>query len=96
MNTFKPWVSTEHLKQLKEMKMKLHESVAHTRKEMTIKESEGFRVRLEKHEVISPKGLFSLDIIQESLKDGKVSDSQTYNFFMTKEELQALAYGLTA
>ena len=74
--------------------MKLHESVAHTHKEMTIKESEGFRVRLEKHEVISPKGLFSLDIIQESLKDGKVSDSQTYNFFMSKEELQTLAQGL--
>jgi hypothetical protein len=76
--------------------MKLHESVAHTCKEMTIKENEAFRVRLEKHEVISPKGLFSLDIIQESLKDGKVSSSQTYNFFMTKEELQSLAYGLTA
>ena len=73
----------------------LHDSVAHTKKEMTIKENEGFRVRLEKHEVISPKGLFSLDIIQESLKDGKVSDSQTYNFFMTKEELQTLAHGLT-
>jgi hypothetical protein len=76
--------------------MKLHESVAHTRKEITIKENEAFRVRLEKHEVISPKGLFSLDIIQESLKDGKVSGSQTYNFFMTKEELQTLAHGLTA
>jgi hypothetical protein len=74
----------------------LHESVAHTAKEVTIKENSGFRIRLEKHEVISPKGLFSLDIIQESLKDGKVSDSQTYNFFMTKEELQALAHGLTA
>jgi hypothetical protein len=74
--------------------MKLHESVAHTRKEMTIKENEAFRVRLEKHEVVSPKGLFSLDIIQESLKDGKVSSSQTYNFFMTKEELQTLAQGL--
>jgi hypothetical protein len=74
----------------------LHESVAHTAKEMTIKENPGFRIRLEKHEVINPKGLFSLDIIQESLKDGKVADSQTYNFFMTKEELQALAYGLTA
>lgn len=73
----------------------LHESVAHTAKEMTIKENEGFRIRLEKHEVINPKGLFSLDIIQESLKDGKVADSQTYNFFMTKEELQTLAYGLT-
>ena len=76
--------------------MELHESVAHTRKEMTVKESEGFRVRLVKHEVISPKGLFSLDIIQESLNEGKVTDRQTYNFFMTKEECQALAYGLTS
>ena len=75
--------------------MELHESVAHTRKEMTVKESEGFRVRMVKHEVISPKGLFSLDLIQESLKDGEVQYSQSYNFFMTKEELQALAYGLT-
>jgi hypothetical protein len=96
MNTSQRWGSTEHLKQLKEMKMELHESVAHTRKEMTIKENEGFRVRVVKHEVISPKGLFSLDIIQESLKDGKVADSQTYNFFMTKEELQTLAHGLIA
>ena len=76
--------------------MELHESLAHTRKEMTIKESEGFRVRLVKHEVISPKGLFSLDIIQENLKDAKVESSQTYNFFMNKEELQSLAHGLTA
>ena len=74
----------------------LHESVAHTAKEIIIKENPGFRIRLEKHEVINPKGLFSRDIIQESLKDGKVADSQTYNFFMTKEELQTLAHGLTA
>jgi hypothetical protein len=74
----------------------LHESVRNTFKEMTIKEQPGYRLRLEKHEVISPKGLFSLDMIQESLKeDGTVSDSQTYNFFLTKDELQALAYGLT-
>ena len=76
--------------------MKLHESVAHTRKEITVKESEGFRVRMVKHEVLAPKGLFSLDIIQESLKDGDITDSQTYNFFMTQEELQSLANGLTA
>lgn len=74
----------------------LHESIAGTAKEMTIKESEGYRVRLEKHEVLSPKGLFSLDIIQESLKDGDVASSQTYTFFMTKEELQTLAFGITA
>ena len=90
-----PWQSIEHSKQLKE-KMMLHESVAHTAKEIIVKENEGFRVRVAKHEVISPKGLFSLDIIQESLKEGKVVDSQTYNFFMTKEELQSLASGLTA
>lgn len=76
--------------------MELHESIAHTRKEMTIKESEGFRLRLVKHEVISPKGLMSVDFINESLKqDGTVGQTSTYNFFMTKEELQSLAYGLT-
>jgi hypothetical protein len=74
----------------------LHESVAHTRKEMIVKESEGFRVRMVKHEVLMPKGLFSLDLIQESLKDGVVQDTATYNFFMTTEELQSLAHGLTA
>jgi len=74
----------------------MHESIAHTAKEITIKENSGFRIRVEKHEVISPKGLFSLDIIQESLEDGKVQDSQTYNFFMTNEELHTLAQGLTA
>jgi len=77
--------------------MKLHESVAQSRYKMTIKESEGFRLRLEKHEVLSPKGLYSVDLINEMLKaDGTIQDSSTYNFFMTREELQTLAYGLTA
>lgn len=75
----------------------LHPDIAHTAKEMVIKESEGFRLRLEKWDAISPKGLLGLDIIQESLKeDGSVAYSSTYSFNMTKEELQALAYGLTA
>ena len=76
--------------------MELHESVRDTYKEVVIKNDIGFRLTLKKHEVISPKGLFSIDMVQESLKtDGTVSDSQTYNFFMTKEELQKLASGLT-
>ncbi len=75
----------------------LHESVKHTAKEMVIKESEGFRLRLEKWEAISPAGLYAIDLIQESLKeDGSVAYTSTYNFNMTKEELQALAHGLTA
>lgn len=75
----------------------LHPDIAHTGKEMVIKESEGFRLRLEKWESVSPKGLIAVDLIQESLKeDGTVAYTSTYNFNMTKEELQTLAYGLTA
>jgi hypothetical protein len=76
--------------------MELHESVKDTFKTMVIKESEGFRLTLNKHEVLMPKGLFSIDMIQESLKDGDVVDSQTYNFFMTKDEMATLASALTA
>ena len=76
--------------------MELHESVKDSYKEMVIKEHEGFRLTLKKHEVLMPKGLFSIDMVQESLKDGQVIDSQIYNFFMTQEECQVLAAGLTA
>lgn len=74
----------------------LHESIKHTAKEMIIKENKAYRLRMEKWEAISPAGLFAIDLIQENLdKDGNVSDSSTYSFNMTKEELQSLAYGLT-
>lgn len=75
----------------------LHPDVAKTATETIIKESEGFRLRMERWEAISPKGLFAIDLIQESLdEDGEVKYSSTYSFNMTKEELQALAYGLTS
>ena len=75
----------------------LHEDVISSAKEMIIKDSEGFRLRMEKWEGISPKGLYAIDLIQESLdEDGKVLYSSTYSFNMTKEELQALAYGLVS
>ena len=90
------WANIEHLKQLKEMQMELHESVKDTYKEMVIKEHEGFRLVLKKHEVISPKGLFSIDFEQQSLKDGEVVDTAVYNYFMTREELATLAQALIA
>lgn len=75
----------------------LHPDIAHTAKEMVIKESKGYRVRMEKWESVNPKGLYNVDLIQESLNDdGEVWQSSTYNFHMTKEELQTLAHGLTA
>jgi hypothetical protein len=70
-----------------------HESI--DVKEFVVKEHTGFRVRVRTHEVLSPKGLYSLDFIQESLdEDGKVVMDQTYNFFMTKDEVQTLCNGL--
>jgi hypothetical protein len=89
------WVSTEHLKQLKE-KMMLHESIKDTYTETIIKDHGGFRLVLKKHEVLRPKGLFSVDLEQQSLKDGEIQDIAVYNFFMTKEEMATLASALTA
>ena len=74
----------------------LHESVAHTAKEMIIKESNSYRLRMEKFECLNPKGTFNIDLINESLNSkGEVTESSTYNFFMTKSELNSLAYALT-
>ena len=64
-------------------------------KEFFAKEQPGFRVRVRTYEVLAPKGLYSLDFIQESLdEDGNVSSDQIYNFFMTKDEVQTLCNGL--
>jgi hypothetical protein len=64
-------------------------------KEFIAKEHPGFRVRVRTHEVVAPKGLYSLDFIQESLdENGVVKSDQTYNFFMTKDEVQTLCQGL--
>jgi hypothetical protein len=64
-------------------------------KNITIKESPAFRVRVESWESINPKGLFSVDIIQECLDDEKeVTSSSTYNFHMTRDEIKRLCEGL--
>jgi hypothetical protein len=76
--------------------MMLHESIRDTYTETVIKDHEGFRLVLKTHEVLSPKGLFSIDMEQQSLRDGKVTDTAVYNFFMTKEEMSTLASALTA
>ncbi len=73
----------------------LHESLKINN--FTIKDNGAFRVRVETWEVISPKGLYNLDFIQECLdKDGNVEHASTYNFFMTKEEIGELCKGLLA
>jgi hypothetical protein len=66
-------------------------------KQFTVKENDGFRVRVESWEVISPKGLYAIDVIQEYLDEkGNVADTSTYNFHMTKDEIKTLCEGLMA
>lgn len=77
------------------MTTQLHPDVLKTFKTATIKESEGFRLRLEKWEATSPKGYYAVNFIQESLnEEGEIWQTSTYNFHMTKEEIQHLTYCL--
>ena len=64
-------------------------------KKFTVKEDSAFRVRLESWESVVPKGLMTVDVIQESLNNsGEVDSTSTYNFHMTREEIQLFAKGL--
>ena len=64
-------------------------------KKFIVKEDAAFRVRVESWEAMVPKGLMAVDVIQECLNDkGEVDSTSTYNFHMTKEEIQSFAKGL--
>jgi hypothetical protein len=64
-------------------------------KNITIKDSPSFKVRVESWESVAPKGLMAVDIIQECLDDkGQISSSSTYNFHMNREEIKLLCEGL--
>ena len=65
-------------------------------KNFIVKENQAFRLRVKSHKCLSPADLNSVEFIQESLKDGTVIDTSTYNFFMTDEEIKTLAQGLLA
>jgi hypothetical protein len=60
-----------------------------------IKENEGFRLTLKKEPCLMPTGLNNVEMTQEQLKDGEVTQTSTYQFFMTQEETNLLAKALT-
>ena len=64
-------------------------------KEFIVKESTGFRLRVKSWKCISPSDLNSLEFIQESKDDtGDVTESSTYQFFLTDLEIKSLTEGL--
>ena len=64
-------------------------------KEFTVKENQAFRLRVKKWKCLSPNTLNAVEFIQETKgKDGEIDQASTYQFFMTDEELNALAEGI--
>ena len=64
-------------------------------KNITVKDTPAFRVRVESWEAVKPAGLLALDIIQECINDkGEVMSSSTYNFHMDRSEIKKLCEGL--
>ena len=61
---------------------------------IVIKENAGYRLILQKNPCLRPKGLNNIEFTGEQLKDGKITNSSTYQFFMTQDELETLAEAL--
>jgi len=61
-----------------------------------IKENAGYRLLLKKKSCLLPEGLNNVELTGEQLKDGEVVNSNTYQFFMTRDELNTLAKALIA
>ena len=61
---------------------------------VVIKEKEEFRLTIKKELCVMPVGLNNVEMIQEQLKDGEVTQTSTYQFFMTQDELETLAKAL--
>jgi hypothetical protein len=65
------------------------------KREFVVKDEAAFRLRIKTQECVAPAGLISLNFIQECLnKDGEVDLTSTYNFFMTKDDINNLVEGL--
>jgi hypothetical protein len=60
-----------------------------------VKENKNFRLRVEKNLCANPKDLCSINFVSECIDDhGKITDTNTYNFFLSEKEIQSLAVRL--
>ena len=65
-------------------------------KEFIAHETDGYRLRVTKHECLRPEGLLQVCFIRDLKNmDGSIESSSTYEFFMTQEQLNQLAKVLT-
>lgn len=61
-------------------------------KEIIVKDTPGFQLKIKKWECIAPKGLYAVNFIQSTKdKEGKIDSQSTYEFFMDKDELAKMS-----
>lgn len=60
-------------------------------KQFVIKEDLGFRLIVKKNPCARPRGLYNIEFVQETLKEGQVDTASTYQFFLTDDELKTLS-----
>ena len=65
-------------------------------KDFIVKEDNAFRLRVKSWKCLNPSNLNAVEFIQECMKDGEVDFASTYQFFMTDDDMKALAQGLTS
>ena len=64
-------------------------------KDITIKATPSFRIRVEAWNILRPTDMCAFNIIQECINDkGEITTASTYNFHMNKNEIQRLCEGL--
>jgi hypothetical protein len=61
-------------------------------KEFVAKETSGYRLRIRSWKPLAPKDTNSIEFINESLNvDGTVADANTYNFFLSDNDVKSLS-----
>ena len=64
-------------------------------KEVIVKDTAGFQLRVKKWECQSPKGLFSVHFVQATKdKEGKIDSESIYEFFMDQHDINSVAKAL--
>jgi hypothetical protein len=64
-------------------------------KEIIVKDTAGFQLRIKKWECLSPEGLFAVNFIQATKdKDGNIDSESTYEFFMDQNDINSVVKAL--
>ncbi len=66
-------------------------------KEVIIKDTQGFQLRVKKWECAVPKGLYAVHFTQATKNtEGKIDMESTYEFFLDQNDLDKVAEALTS